>query len=365
MVSVETLARSIVRKSLRPKEYEPVVISTYPHTLELAEQVALECQKAGADPLVVLDTDRLFYGQFKNYSDENLKTGSSHCVGLLEYVRSYVWLGGPRDPGPMARTPNEKFGAMYQGEQAHYEKGLVKKPKNVGVALGQVTRERAKVYGFRYAAWKAMVEAGIAVNYGRLEAAGKKAGALLSQDAEVRITADNGTDLRFRLAGGSRSPEVDDGVISDEDITVDVTDVALPAGEVWVAPVEESAHGTFVSDVGIPQVGRLIEGLSWTFRDGRAVNIAAKRNLQASQAGWDTATGAKDMFGSFALGLNPRVKPGFLQNVVAAGTVTVGIGDNRALGGKNESSYGFANHLSSATVEIGGKAVIDRGKWVV
>ena len=365
MVSVEKIARSIVRDSLRPKEYEPVIISTYPHTMELAELVALECQKAGADPLVVLDTDRLFYGQFKNYSDENLKKGSSHCVGLLEYVRSYVWLGGPRDPGPMARTPNEKFGALYEGEQAHTEKGLVKKPKNVVVALGQVTRERAKVYGFKYAAWKAMVEAGIAVNYGKLEAAGKKAGGLLAQEAEVRITADNGTDLRFRLAGTNRTPEVDDGVISDEDLAADATDVALPAGEVWVAPVEESAQGTFVSDVGIPQVGRLIEGLAWTFRDGHAVDITAKRNLQASQAGWQTATGAKDMFASLALGLNPRVRPGFLQNVVAAGTVTVGMGDNRALGGQNESSYGFANHLASATVEIGGRAVIDRGKWVI
>ena len=361
---MERLARSVVRDSLRPKEYESVIISTYPHTIELAERITLECQKLGADPLMVLDTDKAFYGQFKNYSDENLKKCSSHCVGLLEYVRSYVWLGGPKDPGPMARTPKEKFGAMYLGEQAHYEKALAKKPKNVAVEIGQVTRERAKVYGFNYPKWRAMLEAAIAVNYGRLEAAGKKAASLLSLEADVRVTADNGTDLRFRLAGGNRRPEVDDGVISDEDLAADVTDVALPAGDVWVAPVEESALGTFVSDVGIPQVGRLIEGLSWTFKDGRVVEITAKRNLTASQAGWETATGAKDMFGSFALGFNPRAQAGFLQNAVASGTVTVGIGENRELGGKNEATYGFASNLATANVEIGGKVVIDRGKWV-
>lgn len=361
---MERLGRSIVRDSLRPKEYESVVISTYPHTIELAEQVTLECQKLGADPLIVLDTDKAFYGQFKNFSDENLRKVSSHCVGLLEYARSYVWLGGPKDPGPMARTPKEKFGAMYEGEQAHYEKSLLKKPKNVAVALGQVTRERAKVYGFNYPKWRAMVEAGIAVDYGRLEAAGKRAAVLLSMEADVRVTADNGTDLRFRLAGGGRRPEVDDGVISDEDLAADVTDIALPAGDVWVAPVEESAQGTFVSDVGIPQLGRLIEGLSWSFKDGHAVDITAKRNLAGSQAGWETATGAKDMFASFALGFNPRAKAGFLQNTVAAGAVTIGIGENRELGGKNEATYGFASHLAAATVEIGGKVVIDRGKWV-
>lgn len=363
MVTAQRLARSIVRDSLRPKAYEPVIISTYPHTIELAEQVTLECQKLGADPLMVLDTDAAYYAQFKNYSEENLRTCSAHCLGLADYARSYVWLGAPRDPGPMARLPKERVGAMFAGEEAHHAKALVKKPKNVGVALGQVTRERAKVYRLNYAAWKAMVEAAIAVDYGKLEAAGRRAAALLSQETEVRVTADNGTDLRFRTAGAARTPQVDDGVISDEDLAAGATDVGLPAGAVWVAPVEESAQGTFVSDVGIPQLGRLIEGLSWTFRDGHAVGIDARRHLASSQAGWETATGAKDMFASLALGLNPRAKAGFLQNTVVAGTVTIGMGDNRDLGGKNESGYGFANQLGSATVEIGGRVVIDRGRW--
>ncbi|HYM40196.1 MAG TPA: aminopeptidase, partial [Thermoplasmata archaeon] len=324
----------------------------------------LECQKLGADPILALDTDRIFYGQFKNFTEENLRRTSAHCLGIAEYAQSYVYLGGPKDPGPMARVGNEKFGAMYAGEQAHFEKSLVKKPKTVGVALGQVTRERARTYGFSYPAWKAMVEAAIAVNYGKLGAAGKGVAARLSAPADVHVTADNGTDLRFRIAGGDRRPEVDDGVISDEDLAAGNRDVGLPAGSAFVAPVEESAQGTFVSDVGIPQQGRLIEGLSWTFRDGHAIDISAKRNLAASQASWETATGAKDMFGGFSVGLNPKAKAGFLQNPVVAGTVTIGIGDNRLIGGKNESSYGFASHLAHGTVEIGGTVVIDRGKWV-
>ncbi len=364
MVTAQTLARSIVRDSLRPKEYEPVLISTYPHTIELAEEITLECQKLGADPLMLLDTDKAFYGQFRNFSDENLRKCSSHCTGLLEYARSYVWLGGPRDPAPMARTPKEKFAAMYAGEQAHYEKSLVKKPKNVGVAIGQVTRERAKVYRLNYAKWRAMVESAVAVDYRKLEATGRRAAALLSSEADVRITADNGTDLRFRLAGAARRAEVDDGVISDEDLALGATDVSLPAGEVWVAPVEASAQGTFVSDLAVPQMGRLIEGLSWTFKDGHAVEISAKRNLAASQAGWEDATGARDMFGRLAIGFNPRAQAGFLQNSVAAGAVTIGIGDNRDIGGANESSYGFVNQLASATVEVGGRTAVDHGKWV-
>ncbi len=365
MVTVERLARSIVRDSLRPKEYEPVVISTYPHTIELAEHVALECQKLGADPAIFLDTDNVFYGQFKNLTDGNLRRVSAHCVGLLDYTRSYVWLGGPKDPGPMRRVPKEKFAAMYAGEQAHYDRALEKKPKSVGVALGMVTRERAKTYGFNYAKWKAMTEAAIAADYGQLEDLGQRFSGLLSQPYDVHVAADNGTDLRFRLAGPERKAHVNDGVISDDDLAAGNPDAALPAGAVWVAPVEDSAEGTFVSDLPIPQMGKLIEGLSWHFERGRITEFTGKRNVDLAQVGRDEATGERDMFGAFGIGLNRKARPGFLTNYIVAGTVTVGVGDNREYGGKNRSTWGFTGTLSRATVEIGGKTVVANGKLAI
>ena len=365
MPSAQQLAKSIVNASLRPKEYEVVLISTYPHTIDLAENVALECQKAGADPAIFLDTDAVFYGQYKNYSNENLSRVSAHCVGLLDYVRSYVWLGGPKDPSPMRRIPQDKWSASFRGEQAHYEKGLAKKAKNVGVSIGQVTRERAKTYGFNYATWKAMVEGAIATNYRQMESFGKTVAGLLSVPVGVRITADNGTDLKFRIAGGERKADINDGVISDEDLAAGNPDANLPAGSVQIAPIEDSANGTFVSDVPIPQQGRLIEGLAWTFENGRVVDFAAKKNLVNAQTGWEDATGQKDAFGWLGFGINRKAKPGFLSSGIAWGTVSVGIGDNRDFGGKNQSSYGFNGFLSHGTVEIAGKTVIDDGRWLI
>src|SRR3989475_11269678 len=105
MVSSQSLAKSIVKGSLRPKPDEVVLISTYPHTIELAEATALECQKAGADPAVWLDTDALLYGNLKNYFLESLHRVSGHCAGLLGYVHSQVWLHGPREPPPCDIAP--------------------------------------------------------------------------------------------------------------------------------------------------------------------------------------------------------------------------------------------------------------------
>jgi leucyl aminopeptidase (aminopeptidase T) len=226
-----------------------------------------------------------------------------------------------------------------------------------------VTRERSKTYGFNYAKWKESVEAAIATDYRQLEAMGKKVAAIFAQPSDVHVTAENGTDLRFRLAGSARTPRINDGVISDEDLAAGNPDAQLPAGAVWVAPVEESAEGTFVCDVGIPQVGRVVEGLSWTFGHGHVKDFTAKRNVTAAQTNWAEGTGAKDMFGSFGLGLNRRAKAGFLTNYIVSGAVGIGIGDNRDLGGVNHSNYGFAGSLVHGTVTIGGTTVIQDGKW--
>lgn len=365
MVAVERLAESIVRESLRPREYEVVVISTYPHTTDLAEQVALECQRAGADPLILLDTDAVFYGQFDNYSLESLRTTSAHCLGLAEYTDSYVWLGGPKDPGPMALVPQERWAAMFQGEQAHYEKSLAKKHKSVGVALGQVTPERARTYGFDHGKWKDMVESAIAVDYGDLGAVGRRLADLLTRGKEVRIRAANGTDLRLLLAGPERQAHIDDGAIGEEDIAAGNTEVQLPAGSVWIAPREDSARGTFAADVPIPQMGQLIEGLAWAFDGGHVKDFQAKRNVALAQVNWAEGTGDKDRIGGLGIGLNPRALPGFLQNPIAAGTVTVSIGDNRSFGGTNQSSYGFSAPLANGTVEIDGRTVVETGRLML
>jgi len=117
--------------------------------------------------------------------------------------------------------------------------------------------------------------------------------------------------------------------------------------------------------VPIPQRGRLVEGLSWTFRNGKVTDFTARKNLPFAQTNWAEATGSKDVFGEVSFGLNSRALPGFMQNSIVSGTVSISIGDNRGAGGKNDSSYGFSAPLVDGTVEIGGKTVIQDGTWTI
>lgn len=362
--SMANIARTIIRDSLRAKPDEAIIIQAGKHTIDLATQVALEAFKAGADPAIMYESDDAFFGQFKHLSEEQLRKTSAHCLGIADYVQSYVWVGGVENPAPMRRVPKAKWAAMFEGEDAHYRKNLEKKQKQVSVALGAVTRPRAKTYGFNFARWRRMVEDAIATDYKSIRRTGQVLAGLLSRPAQVRVRADNGTDLRFRLAGETRMPFLDDGIIGDEDLAIGNTTTSLPAGAIYVAPVEDSANGTIVSDVGIPQVGTLIQGLSWTFRDGHVVDFTAKRNLKSAQLNYVEGSGAKDRFGTFGVGLNKKVVPGYLDSFYAHGTVTVGIGDNKSLGGGNTSTYGFSAFQSHATVTIDGKPIVEEGRLV-
>src|SRR5256712_10720237 len=115
-----------------------------------------------------------------------------------------------------------------------------------------------------------MVEAATVVNQERLAWLGTLVAGLVPRPVDVRVTADNGTKLKFRTAGPERKPYVHDGVISDEDLAVGTLasrSVDLPTGEVGVAPVEESANGTFVGAVAVPQPGRIITRICWAIRN--------------------------------------------------------------------------------------------------
>ena len=362
---MSNVARSIIRESLRPKENEAIVIQATPHTLDLANQVGIEAYKVGADPAIVVETDELFYGQFKYLTPDQLRTTSKHCLGFEDYVDSYVWLGYVMDPSGMRRVPADKMDANSEGEAGHYRKSVEKKHKNVGVGLGFVTRPRAEAYGFNYTKWKKMLEAAITVDYREMVRTADRLATLLRRPAEIRLTADNGTDLRFRLAGEGRKSYIDDGIISDEDVAAGNVYTSLPAGAVRIAPVEDSAEGTFVADVKVPSLGTLVDTISWTFDRGKVVDFSAKRNLRAAQSGFATATGAKDRFGTIGIGLNKNVLPGYLTSAYARGTVSLGIGDNTPFEGTNESSYGFEACQSKATMILDGKPIIEAGRLIV
>jgi leucyl aminopeptidase (aminopeptidase T) len=142
--------------------------------------------------------------------------------------------------------------------------------------------------------------------------------------------------------------------------------VYLPAGEVFVTPVPGTAEGTVVVDRDFYQ-GKLIEGITLTFKGGKLISMTAKSGLEPLKALYDAAGTGKEEFSTIDIGINPDVKtkPGStLLTWMPSGMLTIGIGNNIWAGGENKNPYGYNFFMPGSTVKVDGKILVENGVLV-
>lgn len=360
---VSRIAQNVVNRSLRIREDDVVLITASRGTLDLADEVAEECRKAGAETTTTYFSENVWYWSLQNLPLEWLRGASKLDLAHLDVVTATINVGGVVDPRPMAKISAERWAANSEGADHWYRKFVERKVRTATVSLAIVTPQRARSYGFAFPKWKRAVESALRADYSRIAATGRKLSQVLGgSSAEVHVTSKSGTDLRFRLV--SRKCRVDDGILDDEDLAAGTFSTNLPAGSVVVAPDETSADGTVVFDLAIPQRGKLIRGISWSLENGQVTEFTATRNGEMIIPIWEKSSGDKSRFGLFGIGVNRAAKAGYLDNPIVRGAVTLGIGDNKELGGANMSTFGFQGTLGKATVLLDGRTIVSEGRLI-
>ncbi len=182
----------------------------------------------------------------------------------------------------------------------------------------------------------------------------------------VRITSDDGTDLEFRIKG--RPVLVDDGKISKEDMARGDVGVNIPAGEVFIAPLETSANGEILFEkVAIPGFGRL-EGLKLKFRRGKVVKYRAEHGTRVFTKFLHANSGEKDRIGEFGIGTNPGAAytgGSIIVDEKIFGTIHIAIGNNLgAYHGKNRASshLDMIKDMRRGDVFVDGEIIMHGGK---
>lgn len=358
-----SLASSVVNDCLRITEKDNVTVFLYPHNLPLAEDVAEECFRKGADVLLNLYTDKYLVSYHDLLSVESLRRPSVFCRALTESSTAEIWMGGTYDPAVLRKIAPEKNAAAGEGEyKAHYPLSIENKVRSISIGLALVTKPRAKAYGFNYERWKRMMRAASAVDYSKLARTGKALMDSLRDAKSIIVTGPGGTKLGFDVSG--RRWRLSDGVIDEEDMHNEDFGDEIPAGSLYVAPLEDSARGTVRFNTGTPVMGTNVTGLHLSFKDGRVTRFTGDRSTARLEKYWKSGTGDKDRIGYFGIGFNPRAETGFTVNSVANGAVSIGIGGNEDIGGKNKPGFFHIGTLTGATVEADGRTVLRRGRIV-
>ncbi len=361
MSEYEALAKNVIRKTLRIRPNESVIVESWNHGADVANELVYQLRAVGARPMSLFEDEETYWRSVETLPTSKLGHVSASEWAALSKADAYIFLPGPADlPRYRKNLPKSSAATGYNSDW--YRRAEKAKLRGARLALGYASRERADAYGFDLDAWRSMLVDASSIDFLPISRKGKKIATLLSRAADVEVSAPNGTRLAFALKG--RDATLDDGIVDAEDVRDGDVMAGVPPGQAYVAPDENSAEGVLVADLPVAYLGSLIKGVRISFKDGKA-NWSAEENDAVMRPSWDKATGGKDRLAALGIGLNPAVKTGFLQDDLAAGVVEIAIGDNSEFGGRNSTNFYLGPKLEKATVRIGKKVVVKDGRLAV
>jgi leucyl aminopeptidase (aminopeptidase T) len=224
-------------------------------------------------------------------------------------------------------------------------------------------RRSATEAGTRFASMPGITEAifhrAVPADYDAMTRDGAAIAALLTEADEVRITSAQGTDLTLSVRGRS-------GLNDDGDLRAAGAFGNLPAGEGYIAPVEDAGEGVLVVDGSLAGHGRLTDPLEIQLSGGRLVRASGEVGARLESA-LDAGGPLGRHVAEFAVGTNPAatVVGNILEDEKVRGTCHVAFGSSAGIGGVNQAGVHLDAVLLEPTVHIGGTLVVEAGRLVL
>jgi aminopeptidase len=356
---VRRAARRIVSECANVRRGEHVYIEGRMDAADYLELLAFECERLGATAFVAPRSDALVHRRLLGLPSEQLETTSRV---QLEAVRAadvvFVVKMEHGDPMLFADVPPERDAAATRARKPLFDLFFSGNRRWIGTDFP--TPGQAAAFGLDFAAFSEMFWRSLDVDYAELQSKADALGAALEGAHRVHIVSAKGTDVSLGIAG--RPFDKDVGVVGRETALSN-----LPAGEVCLAPLEDSAQGAVVFDLAFWD-GRWVEDLEVRFTGGVARGVRAARGLDLFNATLASATGAGDVIAELGIGLNHEVtRPcgNMLLDEKILGTIHIAVGDNRMLGGVNESSLHWDLLVMGPTVTVDGRTLLADGRLAV
>ncbi|ALW84058.1 hypothetical protein AUC43_02435 [Hymenobacter sedentarius] len=360
----EQIAKQIVNTSAGVKPGELVMITGGQHTLPLMEAVAVEVARAGGQPRMLVNTDKVAHATTVEIPESAIQTSKSNSWTLGADV--LISLPSIDDPKAVSAGFTEERQAKFA--QVAADGGINRKvdaTKLRGVSVAYPSRSFAANEQLDYPSYEQMIWAGIGADYTAISTQAQQLKQRLATGKKVHITSPTGTDLTFQLA--ARPVFVDDGVVTAADQQEKMylsRAAALPGGRVYVTCEETSGMGRLAASPSTWNA-KPFKGFKADFKSGQMANAKADMGDEDFQK-WLALRDASSMkIGYFSIGLNPAMKgQKDYTPSTAAGMVLVGIGGNELQGGQNKGATGANFPIANATVEVDGAVIVRNGQLV-
>jgi len=220
-------------------------------------------------------------------------------------------------------------------------------------AVKEARKNGARVFTLPGIDEYSMKKGGLTADYSVIQKNVAKMISIVQKSSNIEVESKNGTKIKFSVQG--RNWEKDDGIVKPGDCG------NLPAGEVFVAPVENSANGKIVFDHIKLTKGKLEVSLE----DGEIKEM--KGDKEKLQRIFDELGYKAKIIAEFGIGCNNKAKiiGNTLEDEKAYGTVHIAFGNNTGFGGMNEVTFHEDGVIDEPTVTVDRRLIMRNGKWLI
>jgi aminopeptidase len=358
------LARTVVTQSARVREGDLVRLSGAPADLPTLEEMAVQVRKLGAHPLITVQSGKLERRFFEDVPAKYDTQPPAFELKLANLIDVQIGMES-REDDTLAGIPAERLVAVNKAAEpvlpTQFRRGVRM------VWLGNrlyPSKERAARYGLTEAELRKLFQDGLSASSEEIRKAGATLKKRLESGKMLRLTGPGGTELTMEVT--RRPLTVSDGELTPEREKKGgaARTTWLPAGELYLTPVPGTAQGTVVVAHSL-WLGKPVKNLTLTFEKGKLTTMKADSGAEELLAAYAKQGPGKELLGVLDFGINPKVvltSGSKVQTYVAAGVVTVCVGNNAWASGDNIINFGLDCHLFDSTVTVDRVLVIEKGQ---
>jgi leucyl aminopeptidase (aminopeptidase T) len=357
---VETSWQAIAQRCVYGLQVQPgelVQVRALVDRLDVIQEMLLAVELAGATPLLELVPPAYLEKLVAEADPAYLEKWDNYRLGFMgQYDRILVLQG---EPANFASLPVQGLNLW---RKAQDRLGELEETRRLPFLLVAVpTATLAGQLSLSLENLDEIIKPALAVSPAELREQIRRVLAIAENGREMTVTSGDGHELHLKLAD-DRPWLNDDGLIDEPDRARGAIVSNLPAGSVYTTVLEEATQGS----IRLPKC-RGIEDVVLQFEKGRVIEVSTKyrEDAEAINKWLDSFSGEPRRVSHIGIGLNPYLHE-FLDWTLVdehlQGYLFLALGENRYMGGQNESALNVDFTIPGVTLAVDGRTIVEAGK---
>lgn len=351
----QKLAKLVVNYFLEVKHDSNVVISGSTEASDFITELYKTVLEAGAHPVLRLTLPGLNPIFFKYAKEHHLKKFPDIFDYTVKHAQYFIGIDTESNTRELTSTDPKKMAERSKITHPITSYIVNERDKIRRSTVGYPCLALAQEAEMSLHEYEDFVFGAILQDWVKIGKEMKKIVSKFQKGKHVRLIGEN-VDLKFDIHGKLAKGDVDGDNI--------------PCGEIFMAPVRDSAKGYIKFDYPAIETGKEVTDIFLEFEKGKVVKFDASKNKAFLKEMLETDQNSSYL-GEFGIGCNPKIKK-FTKNLLfdekIGGTIHLALGAAyKENGGGNDSAihWDIVKDMHHASILLDGKTVQKNGKWLI